>query len=367
LLLPAKARLNQAKRSGAFAVTEHATFLVPTVTGFAAKRAIAALRNQGIAAQPLLRRAGLPEHAFDNPRARVSAVAQVKFLEDAAEAIHDTAFGLHLAEQSNPREVGLLFYVVSAARTIGDALALLARYCSIVNECVQLKFAQAPGGLIAKIDWIGISRHRAKQNSEFMHAMLVRALREVVGRDVRPTRVVFAHARTADLREFERFYGCSVEFGAASDQLEFSNEALALPLMTADPHLLDTLRPFCDDALRARNTAVGSVRFLVENEVQRLLPHGQAQANNVAKALALSVRTLSRRLSSEGTTFAEVVDELRRSLALEYIKESGFTLAQITWLLGYEGSTSFNHAFKRWTGRSPSAARVIPRLVDHDR
>ena len=163
--------------------------------------------------------------------------------------------------------------------------------------------------------------------------------------------------RKADLREFERSYGCRVEFGAPSDQLEFSNETFGLPLITEDPNLLETLRPFCDEAARARHTAVGSIRAAVENEVQRLLPHGRANAETVAKVLALSVRTLSRRLSGEGTTFAAVVDELRRSLALEYLKEPGFTVSQIAWLLGYESPTSFNHAFKRWTGRSPSAAR----------
>ena len=141
------------------------------------------------------------------------------------------------------------------------------------------------------------------------------------------------------------------------DRLAFANEALALPLITEDPHLLETLRPFCEEAARARNTAVGSMRAAVENEVQRLLPHGHAQAESIAKALAVTSRTLSRRLSEEGTTFAEVVEHLRRSLAAQYLNESGFTLAEIGWLLGYEGPTSFNHAFKRWTGRSPSVAR----------
>jgi AraC-like DNA-binding protein len=69
------------------------------------------------------------------------------------------------------------------------------------------------------------------------------------------------------------------------------------------------------------------------------------------------MRTLSRRLADEGVTYEEVVDQLRRSLALQYLKEPGLTLSQIAWLLGYEGSTSFNHAFARWTGQSPSAAR----------
>ncbi len=89
-------------------MTEDATRPAPTVSGFAAKCAIAALRKHNFATRPLLHRAGLPEDAFDNPRHRISAIGQVKFLEYAAEAMDDTAFGLHLAEQSNPREAGLL-------------------------------------------------------------------------------------------------------------------------------------------------------------------------------------------------------------------------------------------------------------------
>ena len=343
-------------------MTEDATRPAPTVSGFAVKCAIAALRKRNIATGPLLHRAGLSEHAFDNPRYRISAIGQIKFLEYAAEAMDDAAFGLHLAEQSDPREAGLLFYVVSAARNLGEAMALFARYSRIVNEGAQVKMARQTASVIVEVSFVGVPRHRARHLTEFEVALAVKFIREITGRHIRPTRIAFAHARTADLLEFERFYRCPVEFGAPSDQMEFSNETVALPLITGDPTLLETLRPFCDEATSARNTAIGSVCASLENELHRLLPHGQAQAETVAKALAVSVRTLSRRLSAEGTTFAEVIDQLRRSLALEYLKDTNFTTAQISWLLGYEGSTSFNHAFKRWTGRSPSAARKKKRL-----
>jgi AraC-like DNA-binding protein len=305
----------------------------------------------------LLRRAGLTELELENSRRRVTAAAQGEFLEYAAEALNDTAFGLHLAEQANPREAGLLFYVVSAARDLGEALRLFARYCRIVNESVGLKLAPGPDGMIVEANFFGISRHRIRHNVEFQFAVVVKALREIVGLRVCPTQVACVQGRATDVKEFERFYGCPVEFGAMFDQLAFASEALAVPLITQDPHLLETLRPFCEEAARARKTTAGSIREAVENEVQRLLPHGHAQAEGVAKALAVSPRTLSRRLSNEGTTFAEVVEGLRRSLAAQYLNESGFTLGQIGWLLGYEGPTSFNHAFKRWTGRSPSVAR----------
>src|ERR1700745_2059400 len=116
-------------------------------------------------------------------------------------------------------------------------------------------------------------------------------------RNIHPTPVSFDHMRGSRAREFERLYGCPVEFGASSDLFEFSNDALAIPLLTGDPKLLTALEPFCDMAAKEHNTAAGTLRAAVENEVEKLLPHGKAKARTVAKALALSLRTLSRRLA----------------------------------------------------------------------
>jgi AraC-like DNA-binding protein len=330
---------------------------LPTVTGIAARLAITALKTHNVAIAPLLQRAGLSAHDFDVEEQRSSAASQGKFLEYAAEAMDDSAFGLHLAKEANPRETGLLFYVTSAATNIEEALALFARYSRIANEAVRIKHAHAREGLIAEISFIGLSRHAAKQITEFGVGVTIKALREIAGRKIRPTHLSFLHARNSDLREFEAFFGCPVEFGASGDQVAFSNETLALPLVTEDPHLLETLRPICDEAANERATAIGSLRAAVENEAQKLLPHGKAHRHRVAKTLGHSGRTLTRKLADEGTTYEQVLDQLRHSLALQYIKEQGVSVSQIAWLLGYEGSTSFNHAFKRWTGRSPSAAR----------
>jgi AraC-like DNA-binding protein len=289
---------------------------------------------------------------------RIQAAAQGTFFEYAAEALNDKTFGLHLAQETNPQEAGLLFYVASAAKNVGEALVLLERYCRIVNEAVRPKLNRAPGGLVVEFKVFGLSRHSIQQNAEFGIAVVLKALREAAGRNISPTKAAFAGGRTSGLREFRRFYGCPVEFGAAPDRLAFSNETLALPLVTRDRYLLKTLRPICDAAARERATPKGTLRAAVENEAQRLLPHGKAQREEVAKALGLSTRTFSRRLAEEGIGFDEVLYELRRSLALRYIKEPGWSFSQIAWLLGYEGPTSFNHAFKRWTGRSPSELRA---------
>ena len=339
---------------------------LPTAMGFAAKQAIDALRRRNVATGLVLREAGISERdlAASSPlRHRISAVGQSRLLDYAAEAIEDTVFGLHLAEQTDPRDAGIIFYAMSAAENLGEALALLDRYSRIANEAARLKLTATPVGLVVEIGFVGLPRPLGWQGAEFLMAVIVRVLRELVGRDIRPIRAAFAHARNADLPEYERFFGCPVEFGRAvdegvwSDLLEFSTATVAAPLLTADPKLLKALEPFCDMAAKERRTASDTLRAAVEKEAEKLLPHGKAQRQTVAKALGMSTRTFARRLDVEGTTYEEVIDELRRSQALQYLKDPGMSLSQIAWLLGYEGSTSFNHAFKRWTGHSPSVAR----------
>jgi AraC-like DNA-binding protein len=339
---------------------------LPTTMGFAAKQAIDALRRHNVATAPMLREAGVSEHdlvASGPLNHRVSAVGQSRLLDHAAEAIDDTAFGLHLAEQADPRDAGIIFYAMSAAENLGEALALLDRYSRIANEASRLKLTASPEGLVLEIGFVGLPRPLGRQGAEFLMAVIVRVLRELVGRDIRPLRAAFAHARNADVPEFARFFGCPVEFGravdegVASDLLEFSTEAVAAPLLTADLKLLKALEPFCDMAAKQRRMASDTLRAAVEKEAEILLPHGKATKHSVAKALGMSARTFARRLAVEETNYEDVVDELRRSLALQYLKDPGMSLAQISWLLGYEGSTSFNHAFKRWTGHSPSVVR----------
>lgn len=195
-----------------------------------------------------------------------------------------------------------------------------------------------------EVKFVGVPRHFAWQNTEFIVAAMVKSLREMAGRDFPPTQVGFTLVREPDPGEFARFFGCPVEVSGTADQFSLSNETLASPLITRDQHLLETLRPICEEAAKERNTAYGTLRSSVENEVQKLLPHGRANRQTIAK-------------SEENTSYEKVVDRLRHSLALQYIKEPSVSAAQIAWLLGYEGPTPFNHAFARWTGRSASEAR----------
>jgi hypothetical protein len=164
---------------------------LPTTTGFAAREAVAMLRKRNIATAPLLLRAGLSEDGLaraadesDGLPQRVSAVGQCKFLEYAAEALDESAFGLHLAKQIDPRDVGLYFYASSAAADLGEALALFSRYCRIANEAFRLTQRSADSAV--EFEFVGLPRHASRHNMEYVVAAIGTALRMVSGRGARP-------------------------------------------------------------------------------------------------------------------------------------------------------------------------------------
>jgi AraC-like DNA-binding protein len=96
----------------------------------------------------------------------------------------------------------------------------------------------------------------------------------------------------------------------------------------------------------------------------QLLPHAKASASNVAQKLAFSTRSLSRKLHDGGVAFAEILEETRAALAKRYLAERDLPVSEIAWLLGYCEVSSFNHAFKRWTGMTQRQFRLTPASLD---
>src|SRR4030095_8911584 len=111
----------------------------------------------------------------------------------------------------------------------------------------------------------------------------------------------------------------------------------------------------------------GSFRLSVENALVPLLPHGKARLREVAAKLAMSERTLARRLAPEGTSFNAVLEELRFELAKRYIDDPDLSISEIAWLLGYQEVSAFTHAFKRWSGKTPRQMRTEKAMPPEER
>jgi len=180
----------------------------------------------------------------------------------------------------------------------------------------------------------------------------------LTGRQLRPQRITLTHLRTEVSNELKKYFGCTVVFGGAVDEVTFPKMIERLPISGADPFLNALLRRYCDEARAVRALKPSALRSSIENAIVPLLPHNKIRATKISSALGISKRTLVRRLTSEGLSFAGILHDLRHDLAKRYLRETGLPISTIAWLLGYEEVSSFTHAFKRWTGKTPKQLRL---------
>jgi AraC-like DNA-binding protein len=330
--------------------------MAPTAAGGIARLALARAAVAGIDPASVLRAAGLTPGVVRDRQARMSVRSQLLVLDRMAEALQDDLLGFHLGEHFDLRDIGLVYYVLASSPTLSEALDRTARYSAVTNEAVVVKCGRS-GELCVRFSYIGVPRHADRHQMEFWATALIRACRRVTDTDLRPVRIRFAHPRSASSADIESYFGCAVEFAAGIDEIASARWASDLPLKAADPYLNEVLIGYCEQVLASRTTRPSPIRASVENAAATLLPHGKARATDVARALGKSRRSLARRLAAEGLTFTDVLSEMRQDLALRYLADPSLSISRIAWLLGFSEASAFTHAFRRWTGRTPTEAR----------
>ena len=144
---------------------------------------------------------------------------------------------------------------------------------------------------------------------------------------------------------------------APEPSIRFAGIDATRPFLTSNDALWRTFEPELRRQLHELE-AEATTTERVRATLLELLPTGQASMSEVGRALAMSTRTLHRRLQSESTTFQDVLDRTRESLARHYLADPGISAAEISFLLGYEETSSFYRAFHNWTGETPERVRA---------
>ena len=330
---------------------------IPTAQGGLSRLAIERLRSAGVPAEPLLRRVGLTPEVIADPEERLSVRSQIALLDEVARAVKDNCLGFTLARDFDLREIGLLYYVMASSQTLRDALKRVARYRQTTNEALVVRYREG-NRLIISLSYSGVPRHSDRHQIEFCMFAVLRICRVLTGQNLVPLHFWISHHRSGTTNsEMARFVGTAVEFGATADEFALNANAHELPLIHADPYLNDLLLKYCEAALTDRRGNVSQLRTRVENAISSLLPHGRVVVDDVARSLGMSDRTLARKLLDEGLSFTEVLQQLRRDLAIQYLDDPKLHVSKIAWLLGFNEVSAFTHAFKRWTGKTPSQMR----------
>lgn len=169
---------------------------------------------------------------------------------------------------------------------------------------------------------------------------------------------VFSPKKLAAEDQFADFFGVPVSEGDAIT-IVFSAEDAAMPFVTQNEQMWAFFEPDLRKRLAELNVEEG-MKVRVRNALLDMLPSGQTSADDLARRLFVSRRTLQRRLGEEGTSFKEILANVREELARHYISSSDLPYGQISFLLGYEDPNSFFRAFQSWTGVTPNSLRNQP-------
>lgn len=319
---------------------------------------VQAAAAQGVDAAELARGVGFdPSRAVDID-ARIPLELEERLWDEAARRTSDEAFGLHAAERVKPGAFDVLDYAVRAAPTLRASLERLVRYNRLVHDAAV--FTLVPRGDAVCVEHaFRTAEAPCRHAAEFTLASLVVVAAQTTGSVLRPRAVDFRHGRPSDavVAEHRRIFGLEPRFAQRVNALELDRASLDRALQTADPALSRVIERHAEALLAARPAKTESAADRVRRVLSATLGEGDATLSAVAAKLKTSERTLQRKLEAEGVTFDALLEELRRDLALAYLKDPRIAVAEVAYLLGYSEPSPFHRAFKRWTGLTPTEAR----------
>ncbi|NHO87766.1 AraC family transcriptional regulator [Pseudoteredinibacter isoporae] len=304
----------------------------------------------GVKEETLLKTAGLPLDALSWERWPIDYITR---LWHAAEhCTKDPGFGLKTGAGVSPVNIDVLGIAMQSSATLRESFSLVQKYQRLISD--GGRFQMLPG---ERETWVVY--HPCQGQLAFSPYQIEAVLAAVVGFNtwisgskICPIRVQFSQSQLSSYGDYQRVFNCPVEFEQAFSGLLISNDILDRPLPQADPVLAQIHEQYSSSRLTEleNDSIVLDLRQWIKSRVGETLP----RRTEAARMLGISERTLARRLDAQGFTFKEMLDEVRRELALVAVRESRKPLAEIAQSLGFAESSTFYRAFRRWTGLPPA-------------
>jgi len=324
----------------------------------------AALRSSGIDPSPVFVNSGIDPLALMDPDRRIPGDTTARLWRACVIATGDEAFGLTVAREGFVHGSPKLIASLVSSPTAWCGLQRLLRFIAIVTGIAGIELTRDATKVRVRI--VPIEGPVAEEAVDALSYSIVRLVRQFKGADGSPVAVRLKRPAPRFRLSWTRAFRCPVAFASAHDELLFDAAGLD-DLVDAVPHPVETRREksLIRDLGRARKD---SFIVLVLRAITQALESGEPTAARIAQDLGMSLRSFQREMKSNGQTFKEMLDDVRRERASDYLADASLGISDIAFLLGYTHAASFTHAYRRWTGHSPRAGRkVTDGLADESR
>lgn len=310
------------------------------------------LRERGVDPAMLLARVGLPPDALDSADRRVAFPPAARLLSEAAQESRCPHFGLLVGQHYTFDAVGLPGQLALCAATVGEALETFAMYQRLNSQGGATYFkrygASAEFGFAIfhpRIDALAPAYDLAI-------AAQISGVRQLCGAGWNPEMVLLPRAYPADERPYREYFRCPVVFDADRAAFQLNAAVLTQRLGSGNPSRKRALeREIASQPPEALTVAL-------YRSLRLVLLDGGTRAGPLAQQFAMHRRTLQRYLKQQGITFRAVLDEVRYDVARQLLRETTLPAGEIAQAVGYAEASSFTHAFRRWSGRTPAQWRA---------
>ena len=300
-------------------------------------------RSLGLDPFAMMRRVGLRRDSLDDPETRISADRVARLLELSAAQTGIEAFGLRLASTRHVSNLGPLALVLRQEPTGLAALETLCRHANLLNTSLFTQIETHPGIVIVSEQVMLDRPAPARQATELAVGVMFRVLCDILGAAWKPRGVGFTHRAPTDSTVHQSLFGARVEFEAGFNGIVCSRRELEMQLPRTDPDTAALARAFFEHSIRqSPDDPVLAVRRLII----ALLPGGRCSVETVAQHMGVDRRTIHRRLLRHGSTFGELLNQVRREFAIRQLSDSNRAIGELAELLGFSGASAFAHWFR---------------------
>lgn len=293
---------------------------------------------------------GLLKH----PSARIPVNQYQTLWKKIVDKSKDKYFGLHFGESTNDFCRGnVMCAVMMNCPDIGVAIQKFIRYHSILSDLIIPKLIE--DGDYAYFTWdnnipdLTLDHHQNESNIIMLNSVLQCLSRATI--DI--IKIRFSHKQPDDITEHERIFNASLVFGCNRNEIIFKRDDLFKKIFLANPELLNANEKFVVELLNRLSEKKSGSDKVIRLLSNSLVSGTSLDIESVAHELASSTRKLQQKLKEEGNSYQKLYDQVRKEIALIHINKPDVSFYDVAFLLGFSEQSSFNHAFKRWTGSNP--------------
>jgi AraC-like DNA-binding protein len=313
-----------------------------------------AMERQGITPAALLRQAKLPA-TLHVPGQGLVTTDQFFALWRAIEQLSkDTEIGLTLAQSTDTSLNHPSLLTAFYAKDFRDGLKRVARFKQLCTP-EKLHLEEEGGRVKITTEWPHATSPEPGVSVDVTMTIIVELGRRGTGQQLVPALVELTRADPKN-GHHRKYFGCEIRFGADQDALYLWSTDLDRPFPGHNPEMLEMLTPALSAALQ-EIAANSSVSEQVKIVLKRRMASGRPDLADIARELGTSERTLQRRITDDGTSYRQLLEEARRELGRQMLGNSGSDVEEIAYLLGYQDTSSFYRAFREWEGVTPNQWR----------